>query len=160
MRTLICCLAGGGKKIAIYTIVITRTADWRGNRCCSRLAMGWCAGIKSGCRASDSHSSNVQFSLLCSKGSYIWILYYMHTNALSLSLIYAEVCKIDMQDNSTAKDANQPRWTGRTTLLYIVYYCLAWDVLISVFFLSYFPLKMRFFWRDFFSMAMLASILN
>ena len=36
--------------------------------------------------------------------------------------------------------------------------CLAWDIFISVFFLSYFPLKMRVFWRGFFSMAMSASI--
>ena len=57
MRTLVCCLAGGGKKIAIV-ITFLENGGLAGNRRCPRLGQGWCTGIKSGCRASDSHSRN------------------------------------------------------------------------------------------------------
>ena len=37
MRTLMCCLAGGGKKIAIV-IAFLENGGLAGNRCCPRLA--------------------------------------------------------------------------------------------------------------------------
>ena len=57
MRTLVCCLAGGGKKIATV-IALLENGGLAGESSLFQIGQGWCTGIKSGCRASDSHSRN------------------------------------------------------------------------------------------------------